>query len=227
MCIMAHMFNPLKHILEKIVIASIAAATIQSAALAQTTEPIRLDPITVNVYKEKDDAQRLPVSVTGVSDSVLRGAGVLRISDAGILAPNTFFSEFTARKLSNARFRGIGSSPLNPGITTYIDGVPQLNTNSSNIEFLDIEQVEFVRGPQSALFGRNTLGGLINITTERPSLTKWTGGVTGLLANRSEWDGRASVSGPISDKFGVRVTAGHEARDGFTINDVTGHDLDY
>src|SRR5262244_1388472 len=151
MCIMAHMSNPLKHILETIVIASIAAATIQSVALAQTTEPIRLDPITVNVYKEKDDAQKLPVSVTGVSESVLRGAGVLKVSDAGILAPNTFFSEFTARKLSNARFRGIGSSPLNPGITTYIDGVPQLNTNSSNIEFLDIEQVEFVRGPQSAL----------------------------------------------------------------------------
>jgi len=228
---MAHMLKPLKHILETIVIASIAAATIQSVAMAQTqtqtTEPIRLDPITVNVYKEKDDAQRLPVSVTGVSESVLRGAGVLKVSDAGILAPNTFFSEFTARKLSNARFRGIGSSPLNPGITTYIDGVPQLNTNSSNIEFLDIEQVEFVRGPQSALFGRNTLGGLINIATERPSVTKWTGGVTAHLANRSEWDARAGISGPISDKVGLRVTVGHGARDGFTINDVTGNDLDY
>jgi len=227
---MAHMSKPLKHILGTIVIASIAGATIQSVALAQTTqttEPIRLDPITVYVYKEKDDAQKLPVSVTGVSESALRGAGVLKVSDAGILAPNTFFSEFTARKLSNARFRGIGSSPLNPGITTYIDGVPQLNTNSSNIEFLDIEQVEFVRGPQSALFGRNTLGGLINITTERPSLTKWTGGITVPLGNYSEYDARARISGPISDKVGVRLTVGRGARDGFTINDVTGNDLDY
>ncbi|HEX2489865.1 MAG TPA: TonB-dependent receptor, partial [Blastocatellia bacterium] len=221
------MLKPLKHILGAIAIASIAGATIQSVALAQTAEPIRLDPITVNVYKEKDDAQKLPVSVTGVSESVLRGAGVLKISDAGILAPNTFFSEFTARKLSNARFRGIGSSPLNPGITTYIDGVPQLNTNSSNIEFLDIEQVEFVRGPQSALFGRNTLGGLINITTERPSLTKWTGGLTVPLGNYSEWDARARISGPISDKVGVRLTVGRGTRDGFTVNDVTGNDLDY
>ena len=227
------MSKSLKHILETMMIALIAVATIQSVAPAQTPqtpqtpEPIRLEPITVHVYKDPDDAQRLPISVTGVSGSVLRAAGILQVSDAGILAPNTFFSEFTARKLSNARFRGIGSSPLNPGITTYIDGVPQLNTNSSNIEFMDIQEVEFVRGPQSALFGRNTLGGLINITTERPALTKWTGGVTGFLANRSEWDGRANVSGPITDKFGVRVTAGHEARDGFTINDVTGHDLDY
>ena len=224
---MAHMSKFLTHTLGTIVIASIAGATIQSVVLAQTTEPIRLDPITVNVYKEKDDAQKLPVSVTGVSESVLRGAGVLKISDAGTLAPNTFFSEFTARKLSNARFRGIGSSPLNPGITTYIDGVPQLNTNSSNIEFLDIEQVEFVRGPQSALFGRNTLGGLINITTERPSLTKWTGGLTVPLGNYSEWDARARIFGPISDKVGVRLTIGRGTRDGFTINDVTGNDLDY
>ena len=90
-------------------------------------------------------------------------AGVRTVSEAAILAPNTFFSEFTARKLSNARFRGISSSPANPGITTYIDGVPQFSTHTSNIEFMDVDNVEFVRGPQSALFGRNTLGGLVHI----------------------------------------------------------------
>ena len=229
MCIMAHMVKSLKRILRTI---AIAVAASHSLALAQTTqtqttEPIRIEPITVHVYKEPDDAQRLPVSVTGVSDSALRMAGILKVSDASILAPNTFFSEFTARKLSNARFRGIGSSPLNPGITTYIDGVPQLNTNSSNIEFVDIEQVEFVRGPQSALYGRNTLGGLVDIRSQRPSLTKWTGGLAVPLANYGEWDARAGVSGPISDKVGVRLTVGRGTRDGFTVNDVTGNDLDY
>src|SRR5262245_35989748 len=82
MCIMAHMFKHPKHILDTILIALIAGATIQTAALAQTTqttEPIRLEPITVNVYKEKDDAQRVPVSVTGVTESTLRGAGILKI----------------------------------------------------------------------------------------------------------------------------------------------------
>jgi iron complex outermembrane receptor protein len=232
MCIMAQMSKCLKCIFGTIVIVSIAGATIQLVALAQTadpqtTGPIRLEPITVHVYKDADDVQRLPVSVTGVSESVLRGAGVLKVSDAAILAPNTFFSEFTARKLSNARFRGIGSSPSNPGITTYIDGVPQLNTNSSSIELLDIEQIEFVRGPQSALFGRNTLGGLVNITTQRPEMKGWTGGLTVPLANYSEWDARANISGPISEKAGVRMTVGRGTRDGFTINDVTGNDLDY
>lgn len=91
------------------------------------------------------------------------------VSDAADYAPNTFFHEFTARKLSNPRFRGVGSSPNNPGVTTYIDGVPQLNANSSSIELMDVDQIEFVRGPQSALFGRNVLGGLVNVTSARRS----------------------------------------------------------
>ena len=201
------------------------------AALAQSPpakepDPIRLPPITVHVYKEPDDAQRLPVSVTGVSETVLKSAGAEKVSDAAIYAPNTFFSEFTARKLSNARFRGISSSPMNPGITTYIDGVPQLNTNSSSIELLDVEQVDFVRGPQSALFGRNTLGGLVNITTQRPSLSKWTGSALVPVGNFSSWDLRGSVSGPVTDKLGVGLAIGYGEREGFTRNDVTGNDLD-
>ena len=109
--------------------------------------------------------QDVPVSVTAVTHETLEDAGVRIVSEAAIYAPNTYFNEFTARKLSNPRFRGIGSSPNNPGVTTYIDGVPQLNANSSSIELLDVDQIEFVRGPQSALFGRNTLGGLVNITS--------------------------------------------------------------
>ncbi len=105
----------------------------------------------------------MPVSVTAVTRETIDAAGIRLVSEAAILAPNTMFTEWTARKLSNARFRGISSSPNNPAITTYIDGVPQLNANSSSIELLDVDQIEFVRGPQSALFGRNTLGGLVNV----------------------------------------------------------------
>jgi iron complex outermembrane receptor protein len=239
MCIIAHMSKIVHCSLRPNVTGRFGFLLVCGAALAlpplapaqtgagQAGDPIRLPPVTVNVYKEPEDVQRLPVSVTGVSENVLKGAGAVKVSDVGILAPNTFYSEFTARKLSNARFRGIGSSPANPGITTYIDGVPQLYTNSSNIEFLDIEQVEFVRGPQSALFGRNTLGGMVNVTTRRPSLASWTGSVTVPLANYSEWDARASASGPLSSRLGASLTVGRGKREGFTRNDVTGNDLDY
>ena len=141
--------------------------------------------------------------------------------------PNTWFNEFSARKLSNPRFRGIGSSPNNPGVTTIIDGVPQLNANSSSLELADVEQIEFVRGPQSALFGRNSVGGLVNITSVRPSLDDWTGSLIAPFGNFGATEVRGAFSGPLkANKAGIGLAFGYTARDGYTKNDVTGHDLD-
>jgi iron complex outermembrane recepter protein len=189
--------------------------------------PFQVPTVIVTAQKEPADAQKLPVSLTAASKDTLASAGMTFVSDAAIQAPNTFFSEFTARKLSNPRFRGIGSSPANPGITTYFDGVPQLNTNSSSIELMDVEQIEFVRGPQSALFGRNSLGGLVNVTSSRPSLMTWTGNLTIPVGNNSARDVRGTFSGPlIAGRLGVGGALIYGRRDGFTTNDVTGHDLD-
>ena len=192
-----------------------------------STVRFRLPTITVTAQKEAEDIQESPVSVTAVTADTLEQSGARSVSEASQFAPNTFFTEFTARKLSNPRFRGIGSSPNNPGVTTYIDGVPQLNANSSSIELLDVDQIEFVRGPQSALFGRNTLGGLVNITSARPSLAKWTGSLIAPFGNYKAGDVRATASGPlVADKLAVSFGAGYSGREGFTINDITGHDLD-
>jgi iron complex outermembrane receptor protein len=188
---------------------------------------VTLPPVTVAAQKEPADAHRLPVSVTTVLREALEDAGIFTVGDAALYAPNTYFTEFTARKLSNPRFRGIGTSPANPGITTYVDGVPQLNTNSSSVDFLDVEQVEFVRGPQSALFGRNTLGGLINISSSRPSLTNWTGRVIAPFGDYSAREVRGGASGPLGRTVAVGVSMGYSQRDGFTTNDLTGNDLDY
>ena len=153
--------------------------------------------------------------------------GSATITEAAIFAPNTVFTEFTARKVSNARFRGIGSSPANPAITTYLDGVPQLNSNSSNIELLDVNQIEFVRGPQSPLFGRNTLGGIVNVTSTRPSMSRWTGSVIAPFGNSGAMEVRGNVSGPLGDKAAISFAGGKQQRDGYTENSVTGNDLDY
>jgi iron complex outermembrane receptor protein len=186
-----------------------------------------LPPITVTAQKEPDDPHNLPVSVTAVVNATLTDAALRSVSEAGWFAPNTFFNEFTARKLSNARIRGIGASPTNPGVTSYIDGVPQLNANSSSIEFIDVDQVEFVRGPQSALFGRNALGGVINITSARPSMQKWTGSVIGPYGNFNAGDVRGTLSGPlVAETLAAGLAFGYAGRDGFTRNDITGRDLD-
>ena len=107
----------------------------QSAQSGQATvPPITLPTVVVTAQKEPADAQRLPVSVTAVTRDEIDGAGMRTVSDAAGFSPNTRFVEMSARKISNAFIRGIGSSPSNPGITTYIDGVPQLNSNSSSVE---------------------------------------------------------------------------------------------
>jgi iron complex outermembrane receptor protein len=202
---------------------------IPGLAAAQSTPPpaVTLPTVTVTAQKEPADPQGLPVSVTLVPLDALWNGGMTTLGELSLHAPNTYFSDFTARKLSNPRFRGLGSSPANPAVTTYIDGVPQLNTNSSSIELLDVSQVEFVRGPQSMLFGRNTLGGLVNVSTARPSLSKWTGSALVPFGNFSSWDVRANASGPIGRKAAVGFAIGRAERDGFTTNDITGHDLDY
>jgi iron complex outermembrane receptor protein len=210
-----------------LIIAGLMAPSSTAAQQPQPANRVTLPPVTVTAQKEPADLQQLPVSVTAVLPGTIEDAGITSIGEAAIYAPNTYFTEFTARKLSNARFRGVGASPANPAITTYIDGVPQLNANSSSIEFADVSQLEFVRGPQSALFGRNTLGGLVNITSGRPSLTKWTGRAFVPLGNYSSFDARANASGPINDKLALGLAFGHAQRDGFTKNDLTGHDVDF
>jgi iron complex outermembrane receptor protein len=194
---------------------------------AQPAPPqVALPTVTVTAQKEPADIRTLPMSVTAVAPDWLQNGRITWIADAALFAPNVVFTEFTARKLSNARFRGIGSSPANAAVTTYFDGVPMLHANASNLDFSGVAQLEFVRGPQSALFGRNALGGIINIASERPSLAEWRGDVTAPFGNFGAREIRGSVSGPVSDRFAIGVSGGHAEREGFTINTVTGNDLD-
>ena len=182
---------------------------------------VRLPTVTVRAQKEPENVQDTPVSVTAVTHDTIENAGVTSVSEAARYAPNTFFNEFTARKLSNARFRGIGSSPNNPAITTFIDGVPQLNANSSSIELLGVEQIEFVRGPQSALFGRNTLGGVVNITSARPSLKNWVGSVEAPFGNFSTAGLQGTTSGPVGEHLAISVGAGYSSRAGYTVSSLS------
>ena len=192
----------------------------------QNPPSVTLPPVTVVAQKEPTDLQKLPLSVTAVTDW-LRFADIRFLSDAASIAPNTFYSDFTARKLTNPRFRGLGSSPANPAVTTFVDGVPHLNTNSSSMDLLDVEQVEFARGAQSALFGRNTLGGLVNVLSARPSLTNWTGGLAVPFGDYGNREVRGQVSGPLGDRVGISFALSHGEREGFTKNTLTGNDLDY
>ncbi len=186
-----------------------------------------LPEVVVSAPKLGKDLLTLPLSATVTTGDVIDQNAIRTVKDAAIYSPNTFFTEFSARKLSNPRFRGIGASPANPGVTTYIDGVPQLNSNSASIELLDVEQIDFVRGPAGALFGRNTVGGLINITSRRPSLNAWGGEFESTFGNYNLYDFRGRVTGPlIQDQLGFSFAGGYNERDGYTKDLTSGDDID-
>ena len=198
-------------------------------ATPQVQTPVRVpgSSVTVTATKEPADPAALPVALTAVTENLLKAAGITFVADAGMFSPNTHFTEFTARKLSNPRIRGVGAGPSNPGVVTYVDGVPQFNANTTSVDFLDVAQVEFVRGPQSTLFGRNALGGLINISSARPSMTDWGGNVTVPFGSESLFETRASVSGPIvTNRLALGASVAFSRRDGFTTNSLTNNDID-
>lgn len=202
----------------------------QDTAVEKKTETVPVDTlpeVIVSAPQLRQDLLTLPLSATVTSGDVIDQNGIRTVKDAAAYAPNTFFTEFTARKLSNPRFRGLGGSPNNPGVTTYYDGVPQFNGNSSSLELLDVEQIDFVRGPAGALFGRNTVGGLINVTSRRPSLDSFAGEFETTFGNYNLYDFRGRISTPlVKDQLGFSFAGGYNERDGFTENTVTGNDLD-
>lgn len=211
-----------------IVITCLASLAIPGLGFGQSTdEAERLPSVTVVAQKESEAALTSPVSVTAVVKETIKDADVNLVKDASIYAPNVFINEFSARKLSNPTFRGVGASPANPGVTTYIDGVPQLNANISSMELIDVDQVEFVRGPQGALYGRNTVGGLIHVLSRRPA-DHWMADAEASYGNYEYRDFRATASGPIvADQWGLSLGGGYSARNGFTENTLTGNDLDH
>lgn len=209
--------------------ASAQTAGSSGSTAPQANAPVRVpgSSVTVTAQKEPADPAALPVSVSTVTEDLMRSAGITFVSDAVTFSPNTHFSEFTARKGSNPRIRGIGASPANPGVVTYVDGVPQFNSNTSSFDLIGIGQIEFVRGAQSALWGRNALGGLINMTSVRPGMSKWSGNAVVPFGTENMYDVRANASGPIAaGKAAAGFSVVFGRRDGFSVNQVTGNDVD-
>lgn len=194
---------------------------------AQAQDASVLPPVIVSEPKLAGDLLKLPLSVTATTGDVIEENAIRTVKEAATYSPNTFFTEFSARKLSNARIRGIGASPANPGVTTYLDGVPQINSNTSSLELLDVEQIDFVRGPAGALFGRNTVGGMINITSRRPALDTWGGQFETTFGNYDLYDFRGRLSGPlIQDQLGFSFAGGYNERSGYTTDTTSGGDID-
>ncbi len=132
----------------------------------------RVEEIVVQARKRTEFLEDTPVSVTALSASTLREVGVTRLDDIEQLVPNLQFQSGRSGITAGVRIRGIGTaSPelaFDPGVGIYIDGVYMPRAFGQIVDVIDVEQIEVLRGPQGTLFGKNTVGGAINMTTVKP-----------------------------------------------------------
>ncbi len=171
--------------------------------------------------------QETPIAITALSEKELKDSGMQSLRDLGMFVPNTEFTHNIG--LTQGFIRGIGSPFPGPtagesSVAYYVDGVYIESGVGLNIDFLDIERIEVLRGPQGTLYGRNANAGAINIITKKPTdKLEIMGSAEMGNYNKRRFD--ASVSGPVvDDKVKARVTAYTSRHDGLLHNISTGND---
>ncbi len=142
-----------------------------SLGIAAESTSTQLSPIIVTAEKKSENIQEIPVSVTAFSDQKIEDAGITTIQDIARLTPNLFIANWGIRGNSFVFTRGIGAIVNDPAIGFYIDDVNYMDSRVFDTPLFDIERIEVLRGPQGTLYGRSTLGGVINIITKKPTNT--------------------------------------------------------
>ena len=190
----------------------------------RTPGPTRpaIEEIIVTAQKREESLQDTPVAVTAFTETAIEARGLDDISKIANFTPNLVFD--TTSPISGlssgaiAFVRGIGNSDFSlttdPGVGIYVDGVYMSRSAGGVLDVLDIERIEVLRGPQGTLFGRNTIGGAINITARKPG-NELGGQVAVTAGNFERRDVRASVDVPISDQLRATIAVSEKNRDGF------------
>lgn len=128
----------------------------------------QLSELNVISIKQADKLREAAVSSTVIGRTELEELNTVALKGISDIVPNFYIPDYGSRVTSTMYVRGIGARMDQPAVGLNIDNVPYLNKNTYDFDLADIESVEMLRGPQSTLYGRNTIGGLINISTLSP-----------------------------------------------------------
>ncbi|WP_321418358.1 TonB-dependent receptor [uncultured Desulfobacter sp.] len=175
-----------------------------------------LDTITVTANKRKENVQEIPMSITAFSETELEDAGIEDISGVIDMVPN-----LTIEKESTVSYRGLGNSMFtgkNP-VVIYVDGVPFDDSSNYDAELFNIERVEVLRGPQGTLYGKNAIGGVINVITKKPgNVFESKAGIE--IGENETYGVKGFVNGPlINDKLFFGISCKYRETRGFMKND--------
>ncbi|MGJ8669968.1 MAG: TonB-dependent receptor [Oceanococcus sp.] len=178
----------------------------------------QIEEIIVTAQKRSEDVRDVPIAISVMSGDELRDAAVSSFDDMAKFIPNVSFNT----DFNSLYLRGIGTAEVNvigeQAVVYMLDEVYVSRLDFLKPGFMDLQQIEVLKGPQGTLYGRNATGGVINIGYGEPNDEEWVGALSmiGGDANRKEVEGM--VSGPIGDRFGLRIAARSRQEDGQTEN---------
>jgi iron complex outermembrane receptor protein len=214
---------------------SLAVPGAPSPAAAQSTErrsphASAIETITVTARKREEDLQKAPLSVSAFDAEALREASVVRIDDLSQLVPGLRIDGDDTAVAARLFVRGVGTYDTiptrDPGVGLYLDGVYLPRAQGALLDLAEVERVEVLRGPQGTLYGRNTIGGAVNVisrrpTSERSALLSANAGSYGLLETK------AALSLPlIEERLFSRISIVTRTRDGYSKNVALDHRTD-
>ena len=181
-----------------------------------------LEEVVITAQKREESLQDTPVAVSAFTAEAIESKGFEDISEVANFTPNLVFDTTSpVSGLSNGAvvfIRGIGNTDFSlttdPGVGIYVDGIYVSRSAGGVLDVLDVERIEVLRGPQGTLFGRNTIGGAINITPRKPAETLQ-GRVDLTLGDLSRQDVRASIDVPVTDQLRTTFAMSVKSRDGY------------
>ena len=197
-------------------------ALLAGLSLAQTgSAQAELEEIIVTAQKREQSLQDVPVAVTAFTNAELEDRTISNLFGIADATPNLQIgTSGTGSQNAIVFIRGIGQTSnrvnLDQGVGTYVDGIYRTNVWGGLFDLLDVERIEVLRGPQGTLYGKNALGGAINVISKRPSTAEAGGDVSVAVGSYSRIDARASVNIPlIQDQLAIQLSAGSRNADGY------------
>jgi iron complex outermembrane recepter protein len=198
---------------------------------AEVSRSPQIEEITVTARRREESLQEVPDAITVLSAEALENAGIRDVGGFMDRVPNLTFRDGSAFRKGDIRIsmRGIGNGQEGwAPVTFLIDGVPAGSLDAINSGSLeDVERIEVLRGPQSALYGAGAIAGAINIITQRPT-NDMRLRVNGALANGNDRRIGAALSGPlVDDRLLFQLRSNWRSSDGLIDSASNGIDLDF
>lgn len=196
----------------------------QSTDVADTV--IVVDNVQVTAIKQGRVLRSRPVASTIVGSRGIERMKVVALKNLSHTVPNLLIPDYGSRMTSSIYVRGLGARIDQPVMGLNVDNVPMMNKNTFDFELADVERIEVLRGPQSTLYGRNTMGGVINVYTYSPLLYQGTR-IKSEYSSGNTFRLQASTYQKLSPKLGMSLSGYYTQQDGFFENSHTGQKCDW